>query len=44
MKEKNKRIGRNPKTNKIHEITKRIVTTFKISERLKKKIDSNASK
>ena len=38
-KKKNKRIGRNPKNKKVHEISERNVVTFKPSEELKKKLN-----
>ena len=44
LKKKNKRQGRNPKNLKTYEIIERNVVTFKISEYLKKKINSNVEK
>jgi nucleoid DNA-binding protein len=38
---KKKRIGRNPKSQKIHFISERVVTIFKASDFLKKKINKN---
>ena len=37
---KNKRVGRNPKNNKLYEISERNVATFKTSNYLKKKINN----
>jgi integration host factor subunit alpha len=39
---KKKRIGRNPKNNEMHEVSERVVVTFKASDHLKKKINKNA--
>ena len=44
LKEKNKRIGRNPKTHEIFDISKRMVVTFRISDYLKARINKNVSK
>ena len=42
LRKKKKRIGRNPKNNKTHEISERNVITFNCSEEFKKKINSSA--
>ena len=42
LKKKNKRIGRNPKNNKTHEISERNLISFNCSEEFKKKINSSA--
>jgi integration host factor subunit alpha len=44
LKEKKKRIGRNPKTKDIHEISERNVVTFKQADNLKKKLNTYARK
>ena len=44
LRKKNKRIGRNPKNNETYKISERIVTTFKVSDALKLRINENASK
>tara|TARA_B110000305_G_C19332300_1_gene584639 strand:- start:314 stop:628 length:315 start_codon:yes stop_codon:yes gene_type:complete len=44
LKKKNQRIGRNPKNKKSYNISKRVVTTFKISENLKVRINKNVQK
>ena len=41
LKKKNKRIGRNPLSKRTHEISERNVVTFKISEKLKNKINKH---
>ena len=38
---KQKRIGRNPKTKKLHDISSRNSVSFKISAKLKKKLNDN---
>tara|TARA_B100000965_G_C19239286_1_gene603630 strand:- start:44 stop:346 length:303 start_codon:yes stop_codon:yes gene_type:complete len=40
LKNKKKRVGRNPKTGKLHEISERKVVNFKVSQLLNKKINS----
>ena len=44
LQKKNKRLGRNPKNNKEYEIDERNVVTFKISEKLKSKINNDVKK
>ena len=44
LKKKNKRIGRNPKSKIVHEISERNVVTFKPAEILKKKLNSYVRK
>jgi len=44
LQKKNKRLGRNPKNNKEYEIDARNVVTFKISEKLKSKINNDVKK
>ena len=44
LQKKNKRLGRNPKNNTEYEIDERNVVTFKISEKLKSKINNDVKK
>ena len=44
LQKKTKRLGRNPKNNKEYEIYARNVVTFKISEKLKSKINNDVKK
>ena len=44
LQKKKKRLGRNPKNNKEYEIDERNVVTFKISEKLKSKINNDVKK
>ena len=44
LKEKKKRVGRNPKNKVTHEILKRNVVTFRVAEELRRRINSNVKK
>jgi integration host factor subunit alpha len=41
LKEKNKRIGRNPKTKELYEILKRNIVSFKIALKMKEKLNKH---